>query len=254
MYFYFSKILAPFLNFTNILILIIFLSFFFKKRLFKKNIKFIINFSIFLILLISFLPVGNFGLRFLEKNYLVQENFKLLENIIVLSGSENINNTLLTKKTNLNDSSERLIASVKLAIKYPNSNIYFLGGDGNLVKSNLNEIDVAKKFYEDLDFDIKRIKFIDKTRNTIENLKKLKNFIKDDEVNILITSAFHMKRTIIIAKKLNIKFIPYAVDFRSFNSSSIINYYQTFRISENLRSFDIFFRELLGILAVKLFY
>ena len=52
----------------------------------------------------------------------------------------------------------------------------------------------------------------------------------------------------------NIKFIPYAVDYRSSNFFHIINFYQRFSVSNNLSSFDIFFRELLGILAIKLFY
>ena len=71
--------------------------------------------------------------------------------------------------------------------------------------------------------------------------------------NILITSAFHMKRAMMISDHMNLKFIPYAVDFRSINHSSFRNYYQSFSVAANWSSFNIFFREIIGILAFKLF-
>ena len=209
---------------------------------------------IILFLVISFFPVGNIGLKYLEKKFINQPQIFHIDNIIVLAGSENLQLTKNTKKLNLNSGSERLIASVKLANKYKNSKIYFLGGDGNLIKNSIDETIVAKQFYKDINFDLNRIYFVNNTRNTYENLEEFKKIVDNDEQNILITSAFHMPRSLSIAKKLNIKLFPYAVDFRADNFYSLINYYQTFSISKNLSSFDIFFRELLGILAVKLIY
>ena len=128
-----------------------------------------------------------------------------------------------------------------------------MGGDGNLIKNSIDEAFVARKFFKDINFDTNRIHFVSNTRNTYENLKEFKK-IGNNNKNILITSAFHMKRSLLIAKKLDIEFIPYAVDFRSVNFISIVNFYQRFSVSYNLSSFDIFFREMLGILAIKLFY
>ena len=253
MYFYLSKIAAPLLNITNILFLIIILLVFF-SNFSNKKINFIKNFIAILFFFISFLPLGNYGLKYLENNFLNQKKLTNVDNIIILAGSENINHTKITSKTNLNDGSERLIASVKLGLENINSKIFFLGGDGNLIKNDFDETDVAKKFYSDVGFDISKVKFIKNTRNTVENLQEFKIHADNKKINVLITSAFHMKRAMIIAKKLNINLIPYAVDFRSINHLSLINYYQRFKVTENLRAFDIFFRELLGIIAFKLFY
>ena len=63
-----------------------------------------------------------------------------------------------------------------------------------------------------------------------------------------------MKRAMIISKELNMNLIPYAVDFRSIDNPSIVNYYQTFSVAENWSSFNIFFREIIGIIAFKLLY
>ena len=64
-----------------------------------------------------------------------------------------------------------------------------------------------------------------------------------------------MKRSLLISKKLNLDLIPYAVDFRSFTDSgrdSVVNYYQNFSITGNLESLNLYFREFLGIIAVKI--
>lgn len=253
MYFYLSKILAPFLKLTNLLILFILLIFIFRSFFWRNHLRLFSYLIIFLFLSISIFPIGDIGLKHLEKNYIVQKKISNIENIIVLAGSEDTQSTKITKKLNLNNASERLIASVKLANEFKNAKIFFLGGDGNLIKNSIDETFVAKKFFKNVNFDLSRIHFIDNTRNTYENLKELKN-IGIDNKNVLITSAFHMKRSVLIADKLNIKLIPYAVDFRANNFFSIINFYQSFSVSKNLSSFDIFFREILGIMAFKLFY
>ena len=253
MYFYLSKILAPFLKLTNILILLIILIIFFRKNFSRKFFKLCANFAILLFLLIGVLPIGNFGLKYLENNYINQQEISNAENIIVLAGSEDIQSTKVTKKLNLNSGSERLIASVKLANEFKNAKIFFLGGDGNLIKNSIDEAFVARKFYKDVNFDTNRINFVSNTRNTYENLKEFKK-IGNNNKNVLITSAFHMKRSLLIAKKLNIELIPYGVDYKSVDNFSIINFYQRFSVTKNLSSFDTFFREMLGILAIKLFY
>tara|TARA_B100000787_G_C16110865_1_gene258006 strand:- start:83 stop:841 length:759 start_codon:yes stop_codon:yes gene_type:complete len=252
LYFYLSKILAPFLNPINFLIFFLILFYLTNLRLKKILIKFLIT----LILLISFFPIGEKGIFYLERDYILQNKIAKIDNILVLAGSEDIHATSITKKLNLGDSSERLIASVKLALENPNSIVYFLGGDGNLVKSKLDEADVAQIFFNDVGFDITRVKFINNTRNTIENLKAFKKLNINNKSNVLITSASHMKRAMLIAEKINIKVIPYAVDFRATRKFqfSILNFIQGFNISSNLSAFNNFFREILGILAFKIFY
>ena len=262
MYFYLSKFLAPFLNILNFLIFFLIFLLFLRLKSNKKYIKYLINCSIILLMLISFFPIGKYGITYLEKDYISQNNIIKIDNILVLAGPENIGLTKITKKLNIRDGSERLIASVKLALENPNATIYFLGGDGALVKKfKFDEIDVAKIFYQDIGFDLQRVKFINSTRNTIENLQAFKNQNINNKFNILVTSAYHMKRSMLIAKKFNIDVVPYAVDFRMTaylselkeDKLSILNRITGFSILSNLTNFNIFFREIIGILAFKLF-
>ena len=207
MYFYLSKILAPLLNLTNLLfiLLIIFYSTDLKS---KFRFKLFSDLILILLILISFFPLGKLGLKYLEKDYILQDKINKIDNIVVLAGSEKVFSTEVTKKLSLNDGSERLISSAKLALDYPNSKIYYLGGDGRLVKSKFNEADVAKIFYSNIHLDLNKVTFINITRNTIENLKAFKNINTLNQSNILVTSAFHMKRSMMIAKKLDLNIKP----------------------------------------------
>ena len=194
------------------------------------------------------------GIKYLEKDFFTQIEIKDIDNIIILGGAERVDNTLLSNKTNLNEGSERLVAGAKLSLENPNAKIYFLGGDGSLSKENLDETYVAKLFFSDIGFNVNKIEFIDNSRNTIENFNVLKKFNISKKTNILITSAFHMKRSLMVSNNLKFELIPYAVDFRSSSMTNLLNKYQSFDLVANLTYFNIFCRELIGILAFKLFY
>jgi hypothetical protein len=55
-----------------------------------------------------------------------------------------------------------------------------------------------------------------------------------------------------IAKKFNLNLQPYATDFKSYSKQSILNRYQVFDVASNLNKFNLFFREILGMLTFKL--
>ena len=67
---------------------------------------------------------------------------------------------------------------------------------------------------------------------------------------ILVTEPFHYKRSLLIAKKLDLNLEPYY--HKTFFNNSILNQYQNYSFSKNWENFDIFMFELLGILRVFL--
>ncbi len=236
MYFYLSKILAPLLNPTNFLFLALIILFIIYRKNKKKIIFQLLTITIFLISIISFLPIGNFGLSYLEKDFLNKASYQDIDNIVVLSGSD-----------------YRLLASVKLGNKYKNTKIYYIGGSSYLINKDINdEINKAKKIYEELNFDMTRVNFVGQSRNTIENFKEIEKLNLINSKTILITSAYHMKRSTIIAKDFGLKLIPYVVDPKTNRHSSLINIYQDFNISRNFANFNLFFREIIGIIVFKL--
>ena len=247
MYFFLSKIFAPLINLTNLILLIYIFSYFFKKFFFSNFFRIVNYVAIFFLILFSLFPIGKKLTNTIEKEYITSVLPINYDYIVVLAGGEETYTTFITNKLNLNSASERLIASVKLANKKKDSKIIYLGGSGLLRNnnSNENEANVAKLFFKDINFDLKRVIFIDNTRNTIENLKEFKNLNLQNEHNpILITSAFHMRRSLLISKKLDLNLIPYAVDFRSFEDAgndNLLNSYQRFSIAGNLQSINLYF-------------
>ena len=192
MYFYLSKILGPILNPSNLLIIIfvfLFIFFLIKKN---KNILNFLSLNIFLIIVIALFPTGVFGLKLLEKEYLLKSEdilkYQNIKNIIVLSGQD-----------------DRILASVKLANNYPESKIFYVGGSPVLI-SNKDQVINARKFYKDLDFDMDRIYFLSEPRNTIESFVKIKELNLNFSETVLITTGFHMKRSMMIAKKKELKY------------------------------------------------
>tara|TARA_B110000971_G_C19890360_1_gene445010 strand:+ start:119 stop:886 length:768 start_codon:yes stop_codon:yes gene_type:complete len=254
LYSFFSSFLNPLLNSTNLLIFLSIFLFFLNLKNKKNYITYSKYIVLFLFLSISFLPVGSIGLNYLEKNYIKQQEIIDFDNIIVLGGTENISATIHTKKLNFYGGSERLISSIKLALIEPDSTIFFLGGNQGLLKEDkIDESYVAKLFYTDVGFDLSRIVFINNTNNTKENLFAFKKFNDEDKAAVLITSAFHMKRSMLIAEELDLDLIPYAVNFKSITGFNLIDNFQKFNINRNLSFFDLFFKEILGILAFKIF-
>ena len=258
MYFFLSKILAPLINLTNFILFICIISYFIKKFFFRNFFRIINYVAIFLLVIFSLFPIGKKLTNTLEKEYITSLLATNYDYIVVLAGAEESYTTFITNRLHLNSASERLVASVRLANKKKDSKIIYLGGSGMLRnnKFNKNEINVAKLFFKDINFDLKRVIFIDNTRNTIENLKEFKKLnLKSEHNPILITSAFHMKRSLLISEKLDLNLTPYAVDFRSFEDAGndgLLNYYQRFSLAGNLQSINLYFREILGIIAVKI--
>ena len=220
-------------NFLFIILIILFIFYLISK---KKIILKILSLNIFLIIIIAFFPIGSLGLKYLEKDFIIKKEYKNIKNILVLSGAD-----------------ERIIASINLAYQNPDSKVFYVGGNAYLIKNNDNDDPtIARKFYNELNFNMDRVIFIGKSRNTIENFKEIKELNLKYSDTILITSAYHMKRSMMIAKKQGVKVMPYPVNLISRSKTPLLNSYQVFDVVTNLLKFNTFFREILGIIAVKI--
>ena len=218
MYYYLSKFLGPLLNPTNFLFIILgilFICYLISKR---KIILKILSLNIFIITIVAFFPIGSLSLKYLEKDFIIKKEYENIKNILVLSGAD-----------------ERIIASINLAYQYPDAKIFYIGGNAYLVQNVDNDDPtIAKKFYNDLNFNMERINFIGKSRNTIENFKEIKELNLEYSETVLVTSAYHMKRSMMIAEKQGVKVIPYPVNPISRSTTPFLNSYQVFDVVNNL--------------------
>ena len=252
MSFYLSKILWLIVNPFNIFIFItlftMFLYFINFRRL--SLIIYLINFIF--IALISFLPIGSYLTYIIEKEFHTNTKFpQQVDGILILGGATN---PLLFKEfdqISLNGSAERLVESVMIIRKFEKAKVIFSGGSGIINRSDLGHSQVAKLFYKKIGVDINKIFFEDKSRNTYENIIYSKKIAKPkkNENWLLITSAFHMKRALLIAEKNNWKLIPYAVDFKNVKEFKLI---PNLNLLSNLNSFQSGLHEWLGLVSYYL--
>jgi len=242
-YFYISKLLTPLLLPSNFLIF--FLIIFFYLGIWRNKKQFKKIFCVFFIFfsLISLLPIGkNLIFYVLEKNYKNSKLPKNIDYIFVPSGGP-----------------ERIVQAIKVKNQYLPANVKIIYSSGNSALDSNNGKDSETPFVQTIvknsNIDKKDIIFLPNARNTIENFKRLNRYLTKDlnKKILLVTSASHMKRSLIIAKKNNIKAYGFPSSFYTRNNSfSLINFYQNINFQKNLSSFDIFFKEVLGIFVVKI--
>ena len=70
---------------------------------------------------------------------------------------------------------------------------------------------------------------------------------KKDEIWLIITSSFHMRRAMNISEKLEWKFIPYPVDFRT--GKELTSLKPNFSLLENFNSFNLASHEIVGLIS-----
>jgi len=252
MSFYLSKILWLILNPFNIFIFVTLLSIFlyFVKLRRISLIIFLINFVF--IALISFLPIGSYLIYNIEKEY--HSYIKppdQVDGILILGGATNPLLYNEYDQISLNGSSERLVESVFIIKKFDKAKVIFSGGSGILNRPDFDHAQVAKSFYKKIGIEIDKIIFEDNSRNTYENIiysKKIAN-PKINENWLLITSASHMKRALLIADKNNWDLIPYAVDFKNIKEFKLT---PNFNLLSNLNSFQQGSHEWLGLVSYYL--
>tara|TARA_Y100001936_G_scaffold253442_1_gene318123 strand:+ start:20 stop:802 length:783 start_codon:yes stop_codon:yes gene_type:complete len=252
MSFYLSKTIWVLLNPFNIFILFTISTIILYLISFRK-----ISITIFLInslylILISFFPVGDYLIYKIEKEYHSNINIPdKLDGILILGGATNPSMYKEFNQISVNDSAERLIESVSIINRFKSSKVIFSGGSGVVNRPDLGHSQVAKLFYEKIGMGESRIIFEDNSRNTYENIlfsKKIANPQKNQSW-LLITSASHMKRAMLIGSKHNWHLIPYAVDFKTMK---ILKFIPNLNLLYNLNAFQQASYEWLGLISYYL--
>ena len=244
LYFYISKIITPIIIPSNILIFLLtlffYLAFIKNKFFFRKFFTFI--FIIFSV--ISIFPIGhNLIYFFLEKDFYYSKAPNKVDYIFVPSGSIS-----------------RIITAISLvnSSSYKGVKIIYSSGIAYLDRNNSkdHETYTVKKLITSSKLSKDTIIFLPEARNTFANFKRLNEFLieknEEDSKIILITDAFHMKRSIMINKKFNLDIFTLPSRYITKNGSKgLINSYQNMSVINNLRKFDIFIKEFISTSATR---
>ena len=120
-------------------------------------------------------------------------------------------------RVGLNSAAERMTEVLPLMRHYPNVPVVFSGDSGELRPSGASEADQALQFFAEAWGSTARIVLENQSRNTLENARYTNALIGDRSTApwLLVTSAFHMPRALIIFQETGLNVIPYPVDYRA---------------------------------------
>ena len=202
------------------------------------------------LLLLSATPIGRVTLGALEDRFPQQKIDGPVDGIIVLGGALSPEASAAVGHPQLNDAAERLTGFIELARAHPEAKLLFTGGSGEVFRQDVREADEVPALLTGLGFDASKVTLERDSRNTWENAVLSKKLMqpRPGEVWVLITSAWHMPRSVGCFRAAGWPVIPYPVDYRTLPRDQ-------WPLLETLNQLDLFTlaaREWVGLAAYHL--
>ena len=176
-------------------------------------------FSGLVLLTLSVYPLGNHLISPLEQRFPKQALPEKIAGIIVLGGGERAEETMLHGMPAFGEGAERVMVMPELLQRYPDAIMIFTGGSGSALKPDFRGGDVVQQWLAGQGL-AERVLIERESRNTHENAFYSRQLIRDNDEAVegkwlLVTSAFHMPRSMGIFRKQGWNVLPYPVDFRA---------------------------------------
>lgn len=145
-----------------------------------------------------------------------------VEAIIVLGGSTLARVSTARNVAELNEGGDRLAEAVVLARRYPQARLVFTGGAGMLEPGAEAEAVTAQRFFLAMGIAPERLVLEGQSRNTDENAEFTASMLDGLQGPVLlVTSAFHMPRSMGLFRRVGIEAIPWPTDYRSAGTEGI---------------------------------
>ena len=206
--------------------------------------------SVALLIILGVSPLGALLLRPLEDRFPAPAlTGPAPAGIIVLGGPIDQVIGAARGQVSVVDAATRLTAGVALARRFPAAKLIYTGGSNALIADIGAEADDARRLWIDLGVDPGRIVIEDRSRNTDENARFTRALLKPvpGQVFVLVTSAFHMPRSVGLFREAGIPIVPYPVDYRTTGTwRDLLPHADAVA---GLRQCDVAIREWIGLLA-----
>jgi uncharacterized SAM-binding protein YcdF (DUF218 family) len=202
-------------------------------------------------LLLTVLPVGGLLLQPLESRYPANPVLSQVDGIVLLGGGEDASKSRFWKQPQLREGAERYTAALELARRFPQAQVVFAGGSGQLRDLSgevVSEGGVAQAFFAAQGLDSERLLLEQRSRNTAENAANSLALAQPQagQTWVLVTSAFHMPRALHLFEKAGWpEMQPWPVDYRSGRFVDGIGW----DLAENLRVLNTALNEHVGLLV-----
>ena len=208
--------------------------------------------TLVLLALAAFSPLGNLLIYPLESRFPAWDASRgAPDGIIVLGGSVDTDLSAAHRTPVVAHAADRLFAPAELARRYPNARIVFTGGTANLVSTDAREADYSAPILENLGIAKERLILERSSRNTWENAIFTRQLVtpKPGERWLLVTSAYHMPRSVGLFRKAGFPVEAYPVDWRIGGRDDRFSFMNI--AVDGLSRTDIAVREWLGLIAYR---
>ncbi len=171
--------------------------------------------------------------------------------IVVLGGGFEGGVNLARGGYELNASGDRFVEAAILARRYPQARVVVTGGTGALMLGGEGDGDTAPRLLAALGVAPERMVLETRSRNTHENALFTREMVAPEqgETWLLVTSAFHMPRSVGLFRKAGFDVVPWPVDYQTAGT-------ETFGPAQDnpmdsLRNLSIAIREWIGLVAYR---
>lgn len=201
----------------------------------------------------GFLPLGHAVLLPLEERFPAFEDDGVpVVGIIVLGGAIEADASDRRGQVIANEAAERPLYFADLARRYPRARLVFTGGSGSLRDEPVAEADIVSRYADTLGLPRSRMILENRSRNTHENARFSADLAqpKIEERWLLVTSAWHMPRSIGCFRQAGFSITAFPVDYRTrgWRDLARVNSFA----SDGLFQLDLAAKEWVGLLAYKL--
>ena len=147
---------------------------------------------------------------------------------------------------------DRAVETAILARRFPDARVLISGGTGTLILEGEGDADSAPRLLEALGVEPRRMILENRSRNTHENAVFSRELAdpRPGETWLLVTSAFHMPRSMGLFRKAGFEVVAWPSDYRTAGNETP-GFMQASEF-DSLRNMNTALREWLGLVAYRL--
>lgn len=249
-----SNVIFSFAQPSNFAVLLLAIGIFMRRRR-PLCARWLVTLGLGWIAVAGFLPLGNALILPLEERFDTHQPALPKDGvtgIILLGGFEDGRATATRGGLAINESAERLTEAVRIAHLLPDAKIVFTGGVGSLF-GGIAAGDAVRRYFVDTGIPSERIVVENASRDTYENAVLTRSLINPapDDRWLLVTSAYHMPRSIGVFRQAGFNVIPFPVDFRTRGTADLLR--PPGSVAAGLQRADLAVKEWIGLIAYRLF-
>ena len=150
----------------------------------------------------------------------------------------------------INDGGERLAVSAALALRHPALPLVYTGGEGDPAGGGPSEAERARQFYESFRIPAAQVRYEAESRNTYENAVFTAKVlgVNPQDRWLLMTSAWHMPRSMATFEKAGWNVTAYPVDYRA----ELPVVWTRYSLQGGVSDWQLVLNELIGLVAYRL--